>query len=148
MVLPIDKSSLTFCIGEINRWENNDCDWESYQFSAEYEGHRVGRVVVDRIVQTEDRNVLRNPFFYDQESRPQRPIPYTFYLEVEELYRGQGIAGMLLEHAHHFFSVEDGSSLHSGVINGDEAIRIWEKLVDAQKAVEYEYAGKRKWRFV
>ena len=100
------------------------------------------------LVTSENKEVTNNSFFYDFSFDLPRPIPYVFGGKTEEDYRGQEIAGEIILFANDYFKSEFGVPLHSGTNNNENAIRVWEKLVERDKAVEIDFERERRWRLL
>ncbi|MBI5065942.1 GNAT family N-acetyltransferase [Candidatus Woesearchaeota archaeon] len=120
---------------------------EETVFKALIDNEEIGYVVVDRFIRPNETE-LKDPFFTDHDFNPSRPRPYLFFMSVNEEHRGRKIAGKLVNFANEYYIFNYGTPLHSGTCNNNEAIRVWEKLVEQGKAQEYSYKGKRRWRLL
>ncbi len=128
---------------------------EEIVFTAYYEGKDVGHATVDRFVgPTAEES--SDPFFADQEFNPPRPIPFVFFLVVDNEFRRYGVATALLSAANAHYKLRYGIPLHSTTCvpkptkeNGDfGAEPLWEALVREGLAEEISYAGVRRWKLL
>jgi len=144
----MEKSKLELKLSEMKESENNSGKWEHYTFKA-YKGAKpIAHIAIDRVKEVKDPKISDDHFFMDFDFDPQRPRPYLFYMGTEEAYKGMGIAGRLIEFANEYFKKQYDTPLHSGTSNMDDAIKVWERLVNHGEAVEYTYDNKRRWKML
>jgi hypothetical protein len=129
----------------VDESENNLGIWEYYTFSANYENEEIASIAIDILKEAKDDSIAKSSFFMDFSFNPPKPRPYLFGMGTKENYRGFGIAGILTEFANSYFKNKLGIPIHSGKINNDSAIRVWEKLAEKGSAMEYIVDGDRIW---
>ena len=139
------KGQLELKLSEVKESENDFGKWEHYTFTAYDRDLPVARIGVDKLKEVKDRELSDDNFLIDSNFNPARPRPYLFGMHTDKNYRGEGIAGNLIKLANEYFKKQYGTPLHSGVINKGSAPRVWEKLVDEKKAIEYDYEKDRRW---
>jgi len=120
---------------------------EENVFTAYYNQNEVGHISVDRIVKP-TKEESGNPFFSDLDFDLPRSRPWLFFMGTEDEYKGNRIAGALIKFANEFYKSTYGTPLHSGTSNIDDAIKVWERLVNHGEAVEYTYDNKRRWKML
>ena len=119
---------------------------ETYRLIASFNGkEEIGRVTFERMVELKDSQYKSDEFFYDTSCKPHKPRPFLFFMGVEEGYKGNNVAGLMVRKVNDYCKDEFGLPLYSGTCNRDSAKRVWEKLVDEGVAFECEYDGKRRW---
>ena len=141
----MNEGQLEIKLSELNESQNDAGRWQHYTFTAYEDALPIAQVDVDRVKEIKNPQLSTDPFFMDFDFDPPRPRPYLFFMGTEEVYRGRGIAGRLIEFANEFFKKQFGTPLHSGITNSESASRVWEKLVEANKATEYENKKSRRW---
>jgi hypothetical protein len=117
---------------------------EELVFTA-YLGSEVGHLTIDRFTKP-TKEESENAFFTDLELN--KPRPWLFYMGVKEEVRGNRIAGAMVEFANEYYKSNFNTPLHSGTINSPDAIKVWERLVRQDKAEEYVFEDKRRWRLL
>jgi ribosomal protein S18 acetylase RimI-like enzyme len=117
---------------------------EEIIFKAHKGPEMVGHLVVDTFVER-NTDELNDAFFSDLETG--LPRPYVFYVGVEDGFQKQGIGSRLaLFAAEHYKTA--GFQLHTGTINSDPAIALWESLARKKLAEEISYENKRRWKLI
>lgn len=139
-------NSIITKLGNIEKFENDTGKWEYYNFMALENGKIVAQMAVDRLIEPKEDWIAKDPFFWDFDSSPIKPVPYLFAIDVNEEYRGRGIAGNLIEFANDYFKNRFKIHIQSGLINEGAMQRVWEKLVENKKAMECVYNGEKMWK--
>ena len=120
--------------------------WEIYRFNAKLNRNEIGHITVDRLVEAYDKKLLKEKFFFDLKSKPKKPIPYLFAMQVDEEYQRNGIASLLIENANEYFKKNEGISLYSGTLNRKETSeKVWDKFVREGKAIQTKYKKEKRW---
>jgi len=104
-------------------------EWQRFMFYAYLGEERIGKLDVSYI----ESQYLNSPFI--------------FSMRVEPEYRGNGIAGLLVENAIDYFRVNHRTNLSSGMSNNREAERVYEKLTDKGRACETLVNDRKVWIF-
>ncbi len=109
---------------------------------AHYKGKEIGHITVMSLIKG-TKEELESSFFRDFSFKPAKPRPYVFFLTVDDEFRGNKIAGKLIEVANDFYKSEYGTPLHSTTALVENSRRVWERLVEEGKAKKCEYKGIR-----
>jgi len=121
---------------------NGDGTWKVFLFRSYDSDKYIGEICVEKVIASKLEPLLSDEFFFQDG----KAIPYVTHIMVMPEYKGRKIAGKLVEFVNNYFKEHDEISLHSGVLNSVNAVRVWEKLVEEEKAEEIEYQGKRRWK--
>jgi hypothetical protein len=122
-------------------WNCNGINWEKYEVHGIIDTMYVGRINIDRGLNTTVR--YNDGFFFDLTKNPPMPKPFVAWQETEKEYRGKGICGKIILLANEFYRGKLGTNLYSDThfiaSSNGSAEMVWKKLQENGLAMYEPY---------